>query len=84
MAIEPHPVRLVKLGSLRAALGTEVLMRGGEDASVGWWRLNKLSLSGQDVFGGLDVVKIPVGLLFLGADLPVVVFEFLGGREAWQ
>jgi hypothetical protein len=50
-------------------------------------RLLVLGLSRERVPGGLDIVKISIGLLLLGADLPEALFELLCGcepRQEWE
>lgn len=60
-----------------------MIMWSGKYAHGWGLRLDKLCFSGQRVFSWLDIVYVSVLLLFLGADLPVIVFELLGGSKSW-
>ena len=59
-------------------------MGGGYKNFTGFFRFFKGFFSGQDVLGRLNVVSVPIEFLLLSTDFPIMLFELLSRREAWQ
>ncbi len=61
-----NPIRLIQLRCVSVGIfGVEMLMSGGQIGLVDVGRFNIIGLARKWISGGLDVVNVPVGLLFL-------------------
>ena len=81
MPIQPYPVGLIEFGTFTGVFGTEEVMGGGLDGTVGIGWLRVLLLAWEGIVSGLNIVNIAIGLLFLSTDFAVVFLELLCGRE---
>lgn len=85
MPIECDPVGLVELRGISGdVLRIEVVVRSRHHRFVIDLRLLIGGLPGERIAGGFHLVHVSIVLLFLGADLLVVLFEFLSRGETWK